>query len=346
MNETKYNDIGLSPVNVSERKEFSGIGVGLVFVVLHLMLTIIYQCVNFLQILLYPINSAVFMDRASTMRTYLFITVDFLILALVFYNLLLLFRRDGRFVRNYKILIIFLLLTSALHYFLINASEIFYYGYFSWSDLFQYLWYPVGLICVFFPYFKYSQKVRGGSGRYSGHKENEGFDVSTSSGGDESTQKKLTGIGGWLTVIVIQLVVVLIYNAFGLFDKMSNPMSTSPIAIDNRMAIGKGTMDFFFALGFIGDLLMALIALFSLYALLRRKLAFKKYYRLFLYFSFLYPLLFATWCFWYQKLIAYSFSWGVLILFFAYPVVMTYLCFPYLKLSRRVKLTFINYCLA
>ncbi|AEX50105.1 putative membrane protein [Rahnella aquatilis CIP 78.65 = ATCC 33071] len=150
----------------------------------------------------------------------------------------------------------------------------------------------------------------------------------------EQDRQKLTGIGGWLIVVVLHLSSMLVFNA-SLFIEFIYDLNI-PITDGSDVKLIPLVLNSFV------DVIVFLMAAFSLNALFRKKYQFRKYYRLFILSCLLHPLLFASLCFWYQNITMYSIPWKIIGLMFLYPLGMIFICLPYLDESKRVRLTLVN----
>lgn len=148
---------------------------------------------------------------------------------------------------------------------------------------------------------------------------------------DEEERRRLTGVGGWLFIILIHLGVSFLYGFFCFLEVALS--SESPETLKEGWAIA-----FYYGNGAI-NLFSAMIALLTLIFLLNRSFLFKNFYRVFIFSSFLYPVLFVSLRYW---LIGSSANpWPLFAIYqFVYPLAMVYICLPYLDRSKRVRFTF------
>lgn len=150
---------------------------------------------------------------------------------------------------------------------------------------------------------------------------------------DGMTRKKLTGIGGWLVIMIIHLVASFFYNIFGFF-------SVAFSSVDSEVLKEPLEKSLFYANGAI-EFMTSVIAILTIIAFFLKKKKFKGYYQLFVFSSFLYPILVVS---------ASYFMFGyvdnfwplIIVYLFVYPVAMVYICLLYLESSKRVRLTFVN----
>ncbi|KEY59824.1 DUF2569 family protein [Serratia sp. DD3] len=159
---------------------------------------------------------------------------------------------------------------------------------------------------------------------------------------NEQEREAMTGIGGWLIVIIMHLVTSLFYYIYSISSnslRFNGFSSIKKSPFSPLLGLTENIYKLFLSINIVVEFILIVIIVLCLVSLFFRKRSFKKYYRLFVFLSLTQPLLIMAFMFWYAYHISMT---SVFLILFSYPIAMVYICLPYLERSKRVRLTFVN----
>ncbi|EOV9630114.1 DUF2569 family protein [Cronobacter dublinensis] len=305
---------------------------------LYLALTVVYKATGFALLFSFGLPHAFFESKFQMIRLSIWLMSDAFILLLAGYALFLIFTSYYKFLKCCLFLLMFWLVKTFLYSLALSIVYFIQQHYFEWALGVDEAGYPVFLTVSFIVYCKYHHILKAALKRFVVRKPAGKTNISPVQNNNLSQEN--IGVKGWLLVIAIHLAIMCVYNMHAFFSAYVDPASEKTSG--SSLLLSKRAITFFSGMVCATHILTALAGAIALITLFMRKKKFKDYYYAFIGSSFLFPVIVAAGCFWYQQQMSSSIPTGMLAFLFAYPVALIYLAQPYLTHSKRVRLTLVN----